>query len=467
MRLEIGRRLEIHDPPDVFLKAAMRELTIPNPDYAQRKKHGRDMRGVSETLSFLWQETGGNYTAPRAFVAQAARMAKRLGIDFQLIQKLREKPAVRFESEIKLRHTQQRAVNDMVPFQFGTLQAPTGAGKTVMALALIAFRGQPTLVIVHTKELLTQWIDRIESFLKIPAKEIGVLGGGKKRIGKQITVGTYQTVRQLDDVALVPHFGHLVVDEVHRCPSVTFTEVVERFDTKYQLGLSATPYRRDDLTPLIAWYVGEVKHRVPKEELLAAGQICPAKVHLRKTNWRASEEVNPSDKFAAAINDMASSWDRNELIVRDVKDLLKRNEDEKILLLSARVDHCEGLALSFQRLGLKVAILHGQMNKGRRKKEMGLLREANVFCATGSLIGEGFDLPSLTALVIATPVKWSGRLIQYVGRVLRPAPGKDEAIIIDYVDFDEPVFFYQAQARIKTYKREPGFKIVGLDSAPN
>lgn len=463
MRLEINRQLEIYDAPDHFLKMARRRLTIPNPEYAAREKHGRDLRGVPDTLSFLWQKSHNVWTAPRGFVAQAARMAKSMGIEFQLVQCLREKPIVEFSSKIRLRDLQQRAVNDMTPFQFGTLEAPTGSGKTVMALAMIALRAQPTLVIVHTKELLAQWVDRIHQFLGLAKKEVGIIGGGKKSIGTHVTVATYQSVRLMDESTVIPFFGHLVVDEVHRCPSTTFTEVVELFDTKYQLGLSATPYRRDGLTPLISWFVGEVKHRVPKEDLLIRGQLCAADVYARSTNWR-SEEVDPAEKYAAAITDMTRDDRRNDLILDDVEHLLEKNPKEKILLLSGRVEHAEALAYSLAKRGYVAATLHGQLSSSRHKEEMARLKWANVVSATGSLIGEGFDLPSLTALFVVTPFKWSGRLLQYVGRVLRPAPGKTRAIVYDYIDFDEPVFFNQGRARIKTYRKEPGFKVHGIST---
>ncbi len=76
---------------------------------------------------------------------------------------------------------------------FGTLSAPTGSGKTVMGLYLIAHRRQPTLIIVHTKDLALQWVERIQQFLKISNQDIGLIGGGKKQIGRLVTVALVQS----------------------------------------------------------------------------------------------------------------------------------------------------------------------------------------------------------------------------------------------------------------------------------
>ena len=98
---------------------------------------------------------------------------------------------------------------------FGTLQAPTGSGKTVIALATIAHRTQPALVLVHTRELLNQWVDRIQQFLGIPKKEIGIIGGGKRVIGQGVTVGIVNSIYPITS-KIKELFGFLIVDECHR-----------------------------------------------------------------------------------------------------------------------------------------------------------------------------------------------------------------------------------------------------------
>ncbi len=160
----------------------------------------------------------------------------------------------------------------MVNADWGALISATGSGKTTMGLYLVAQRKQPTLIIVHTKNLLTQWVDRIESFLNIPKKEIGIIGNGKKKIGDKITVATVQSLYKCAG-EVAPHIGHIIVDECHRAPSRTFTEAVTAFDSKYMLGLSATPYRRDKLSKLIFWHLGDTHHEIDKSHLIEKGHI--------------------------------------------------------------------------------------------------------------------------------------------------------------------------------------------------
>ena len=128
----------------------------------------------------------------------------------------------------------------MAARDFGVLAAPTGSGKTIMALALIARRQQPAMVVVHTRELMEQWISRIENFLGVAADQVGRIGGGKQIIGDKISVALVQSLYKVaHDVA--PHVGHLVVDECHRAPPRTFTEAVSAFDCRYLTGPECYP----------------------------------------------------------------------------------------------------------------------------------------------------------------------------------------------------------------------------------
>ena len=82
-----------------------------------------------------------------------------------------------------------------------------------------------------------------------------------------------------------------------------------------------------------------------------------------------------------------------------------------------------------------------------------------VVFATASLIGEGFDMPELDALVLATPLSFEGRMVQYAGRLHRLAEGKENVMIYDYVDSYCAVFIKMYRERIKAYKKM-GYQIV-------
>ncbi len=91
-----------------------------------------------------------------------------------------------------------------------------------------------------------------------------------------------------------PYIGYLIVDECHRTPARTFTEAVSAFDCKYITGLSATPWRRDKLSKLIFWYVGDVVHEVKKEDLIETGDVLRAEVITRETGFRPDSDPRPN-----------------------------------------------------------------------------------------------------------------------------------------------------------------------------
>lgn len=220
-------------------QAVKQYLTMPNPKYLDAVKQGRYTMGIDPELKFYEEDTEG-LICPRGCARKLYNLCSRMGESIQIVDNRRSLEPVDFSFAGSLRELQQQAVNDVLSREQGLLEAGTGAGKTVMGLWIIAERGQPALIIVHTKELLTQWIDRIENFLGIPRADIGIIGGGKFSIGNKITVATVQSLyKRVDEV--VPYVGHLVVDETHKAPARMFTEAVSAFDAKYSLGLTATP----------------------------------------------------------------------------------------------------------------------------------------------------------------------------------------------------------------------------------
>jgi len=300
---------------------------------------------------------------------------------------------------------------------------------------------------------MQQWLDRIEQFLGIPKDRIGVIGGGQKArfVGAKVTVATVQTLYKLAD-QVAPHIGFLVVDEAHRTPSRTFSEAVSAFDSRYMLGLSATPWRRDKLSRLIYWYLGDMAHQVDKEALEDSGDVLKAEVIWRETCF--STTLDPSEQYSKMLSELTQDRERNAMIASDVAGQAQ-NGGGACLVLSDRKNHCEAIQASLCRdFGVDAEILTGDVSAKDRQTIVGRLNtgQVKVVCATGQLIGEGFDAKALQTLFLVTPIKFSGRLIQYLGRVLRPAPAKDRATVFDYVD-PVGVLKASAKARRRVYER--------------
>jgi superfamily II DNA or RNA helicase len=428
--------------------AIQNRLTMPNPAFLEAEKMGRYTGGIPRALKFF-RNTPEGMLCPMGAAVQLYNICLQHGEQILLVNKRHELDPVEFEFQGTLRPYQEDVVGSVLKRDHGTLSAPTGSGKTCMGLLVIAQRKQPALIICHARQIVNQWVAAIEKFLHIPADEVGVIGGGKFSIGDRITVALVQSLyRRVDEV--VPHIGHIIVDECHRAPSRTFTEAVTAFPAKYRLGLTATPWRRDGLSRVIFWHVGDVTGHVEKSDLLENGSLVQAEAAFIATGFSSS--TDPAEYYSTALSELTQDLDRNLLIAETVH---KHNGTGISLVLSDRREHCEALAAVLRKSGIQAAVLTGQTPKKKRGQIIQDLQsgECHYLVATGSLIGEGFDLAGISTLALATPIKFSGRLIQYVGRALRPAPGKDKAIILDFVD-NHPVFGCSARSRRRTYKEQ-------------
>ena len=425
-------------------------LTMDNPKFKDLERMGRYTGDTPQQISF-YESTDQGLVAARGFATRAYQICRDHGEAITVIDDRRTLPPVSFQFNGHLKPFQVDAVKDMLRQDSGVLSSGTGSGKTVMGLYLIAELKQPTLIIVHTKELLNQWIDRIESFLGIPAGEVGIIGSGKFTLGARITVGMVQTLcKRVDEVK--DFFGNIIVDECHRCPSKTFTDVVTAFDARFLLGLSATPYRRDGLTRAIFFHLGDCRHQVDKTALLERGHLCPARVVWHETTF--DTVLDASTEYSKVLSELTQDPERNRQICNDVAG----DDCQGIrLVLSDRRDHCTELhRILKEDHGIKATVLTGGLTAKEREAVTDEITASTVkvLICTGQLIGEGYDLPALETLFLATPIKFSGRLIQYVGRVLRPSPGKDRVVIHDYADVNVGVLDHSARARATVYHNE-------------
>jgi superfamily II DNA or RNA helicase len=449
--ITIKNHLRLTDIPSRLQDLLVARLQFPNPKYLENRRMGRWNRGVPRQLRYYQRLRGGDLIIPRGYIRQLVDLCRRQKIPFSIEDQRRTLPPVDFSFNGTLRPYQQRAVKEMQRKEFGTLCSPTGSGKTVMALYLTALRRQPTLIVVHTKELAQQWVERITFFLGLDAEQLGTIGGGKKRIGEEITIALVQSLYKCAD-EVSREIGHLLVDECHRTPSRTFTEAVAEFDSRFMLGLSATPYRRDQLSRLIFWHLGELHHQVDKARLVESGSVLPAEVIFRETDFKPY--YDPVHEYSKMLSELTANDERNRLIAADVAAETERHRGV-CLVLSDRKKQCETLrALLTYRHKVAVELLTGDLNMQQRQEVVQRIRQghARVLIATGQLVGEGFDCRDLTTLFLATPVRFSGRLVQYLGRILRPAPGKTLARVYDYIDVHIQPLVAAANARKRVYK---------------
>ncbi|MBF0326335.1 MAG: DEAD/DEAH box helicase family protein [Alphaproteobacteria bacterium] len=350
---------------------------------------------------------------------------------------------------------QQAAADALLRHDTGVLAATTAFGKTVVAAHLIAARKTNTLVLVHRRQLLDQWIARLSTFLDLPPKSIGQIGGGKRKPTGIVDVAVIQSLARKGEVDdIVGEYGHLIIDECHHLSAVSFEAVARRCKAKYVLGLSATVTRKDGHHPIIFMQCGPVRFRVDAKRQ-AAQRPFEHRVILRQTGFTLPVGMN-GDRPAIqdVYNSLARDEPRNAMIFDDVLKALESGRSP--VILTERKEHALFLAERLSRFARNVIVLHGGMGvKARRAQAEQLAAiadtEERVLIATGRYIGEGFDDARLDTLFLTMPISWCGTLVQYAGRLHRLHPGKREVIIYDYVDEAVPVLARMSGKRIKGY----------------
>lgn len=427
MLVRITKDLTLIDTPKDLVDQIKDTLTLMNPEYINAIKYRGRAGRIAKHIKMFKGDRWKRLHCPRGFGLELHQMAKAFGEDVEYDDRRRELDPVDFEFKGELRPYQNEALQSFARPSQGILEAGTGAGKTVMALALIAQRKQPCLVLVHTKELLLQWVARVQQFMGI---EAGQVGNGKFKI-RPLTIATIQTARNRKK-ELMPEFGHVVVDECHRAPASTFQDVVTSFDAKYLTGLSATPYRADGLDRIINLTLGNLVHRVNPELLRDTGAILKPEVCRVETGFTFAG--NPSEEYSLMMTALAEDFERNKLIASNVvKEAAKDNGT--LLLVADRTAQLDELADILHARGVEVAVLTGKTPTSERAEIVADLNagKIKVLASTASLIGEGFDCPGLSTLFLCAPIKAKGRLVQIVGRILRPGEGKRPRIY-DFID---------------------------------
>jgi superfamily II DNA or RNA helicase len=353
----------------------------------------------------------------------------------------------------QLRPLQAEAAAEIGQYDEGVLCAPTAFGKTAVAAWLIAERKVNTLVLVHRQQLLEQWRERLAMFLRLPAKSIGHIGGGKMQRTGIVDVAMIQSLQRKGEVRdFVADYGQAIVDECHHVSAFTFEQILKQIRARFLAGLTATPIRKDGHHPIIYMQCGPIRFNITARAVAKCASF-EQRVTPRYTEFRPSSELTDltiQDMYAALAKDMA----RNEMIADDIVRAL--GQERCPLLLTGRIEHLKYFAGRLQNVANHVFVLKG--GQGRRQRQLIAQalasvppNESRVILATGSYIGEGFDDPRLDTLFLAMPVSWKGTLQQYVGRLNRLHQDKRFVQVYDYVDNLVPMLARMYQRRLKGY----------------
>jgi superfamily II DNA or RNA helicase len=399
---------------------------------------------------------------PRGCLEEAVELLRSLKIEVKIIDKRYSGIPIKCQFQGTLRPEQEAAVKALLEYETGVLAAATAFGKTVISAKVIAERAINTLVLVHRRQLLDQWIVQLREFLGLKPEAIGIIGSGKRKPSKFVDIALIQSLCRkgiVDDI--VGEYGQLIVDECHHIPAVSFEQVARKCKAKYVLGLSATVARKDGHHPIIFMQCGAVRFRIGAKQGTEAHPF-QHRVVLRPTKFTFVPSKDTKLSFHEIYDALMTDEARNDLIFEDILRSIA-DDNRSPILITERRRHLEMFAERFRPYVKNIVVFKGGMGQRQRQKireQMNSIKDDDerLLIATGKYLGEGFDDARLDTLFLTLPISWKGTLAQYAGRLHRSHYNKKEVRIYDYVDLKVPLLERMYKRRLKGY-RAIGYEI--------
>jgi len=333
----------------------------------------------------------------------------------------------------------------------GLISLKCGGGKTVLALYIISMLKKKTIVVVHKDFLMTQWRDRITQFL--PNARIGKIQQNTIDIGnKDIVLAMVQSLSQKEyDPNVFSSFGLAVFDECHHLGAEVFSKSMAKVASKYMLGLSATPDRKDGLRKVFEWYIGPMVYSSKTD---VNKDFIETRIYEYDNDDITYNKLelgyNKKPCMPRMINNISDCIHRNNFINDLVK--IEYEKGRKILILGDRREY-----LNRTEKWIKDNIdpnIVGQYVGGMKPSELRISQEKDIILGTYSMASEGMDIPKLNTIVLASP---KSDVVQSVGRILREKADvrKFHPLVIDFLDIHPnlSVFNKQCDKRISFYKK--------------
>jgi len=441
--------LNVKGLPQALLARLKRIASFSNPVFFKTQALRFSTNGIPRFICLAEVENG--YLAlPRGCFDEVCSLLNSNAIEVELDDK--RKHGIRLKRLIfkgELRQDQKKAVAALAKYDFGVLHAPTAFGKTVVAIGLIQRRKVNTLILVHSRQLLDQWKDRLTVFLD--GCEVGLIGGGKRKPTGQVDIATYQSLINRKDNSIDPilyDYGQVIIDECHHISAPNYERLLNEVHAKYVLGITATPNRQDGHQPIIFMQAGPIRHTVANESNKFIQQV-----RLLKLESGLPPELSDTDNrphIADVYRWLMNDDKRNKLIIADILSMVAQQRHP--IVLTERREHAQLLGELLFKEGIRFQLLRGAMSAKERDQATAELDDTQVIVATGKYIGEGFDLPKLDTLFLVLPISWKGSLVQYVGRIQRQFEGKDKVIVFDYLDSSLPMLERMYKKRLKGYE---------------
>jgi superfamily II DNA or RNA helicase len=339
------------------LNQIKRLAAFQNPEF-YKKQSMRLSTALTPRVIACAEEFAEHIALPRGCLATLSDLLRGYGIALAVDDQRISGDPVDLSFQGTLTPVQGDAARAMLPHDTGVFVAPPGSGKTVVGAYLVTQRARSTLVLVHRQPLLDQWVNQLPMFLGIDTKAIGRIGGGKRKPNGRLDVAMLQSlVHGVAVKDIVATYGHVLVDECHQVPAVSFERVLANVKARYVTGLTATPQRRDGHHPIIEMQLGPVRFAVDSKRE-RAGRPFMHRLIVRETPFRLAgdeRQLPIQDLYRALVGDEP----RNQLIANDVLNALE--EGRSPILLTERTDHLEYFELQLRPAARNIVVLRGGM----------------------------------------------------------------------------------------------------------
>lgn len=431
----------IHIPTERVPGSALTTLkhvaSIANPEFFRRQASRISTFGIPRYVA-CFEQDDVELRIPRGLEDQARQVLEDVGFSVRVSRSRKKRQELDVAFTGALRTEQKKSVTQLAKHRTGVLVAPPGAGKTVIACALIARRKVPTAIIVNRRELLEQWRMRLQEFLNVEDKQIGQLGAGRRKRKGQIDLIMLQSLssRTADPTVLEEH-GLIVIDECHSVAAPAAEAALRQVNAPNWVGLTATPYRADRMDGLITMQCGPIRRKIEPEGVANRSLV------VHETEFTTLETGTDGPSIQAIYSELAADEARNALIVEEVAAAV--NSGRRCLVLTNRLDHLNRLTeLTLEQTREQVISLHGRLSAPERRVIREQLADLTsrgdpfALVAMDKIAGEGLDLATLDTVFLAMPISFKGRVIQQLGRITR---GEDEveATAHDFADVNVPV----------------------------
>ena len=453
------------DVPSVVIAELKHVASVSNPEFYRRQAQRFSTFGTPRLVT-CFEHDDSELRLPRGLFDEATNTLRDAGFTVETVIDAKGVKPIDVTFDGELRAEQRAAVTELFCHETGVLVAPPGAGKTVMACALIAERAVPTVILVNRADLLQQWRTRLTEFLSLSDKQIGQLGGGRRKRKGVVDLIMMQSIAHRNgDPSILEEYGQVIVDECHAVAAPAVEAAIRTINVRNWVGLTATPYRADQMDGLITMQCGPIRH------VIDTGPPTPRRLAVHETEFTTDEPGTDGPSMQLIYNQLAESEPRNGLIVAEIARAAESGQ--RSLVLTNRIDHVQTLAtLLGDQTSAPVFALHGQLRPAERRALLDRLHELDaartpfVLVAIDKVAGEGIDLPSLNALFLAIPVSFKGRVIQQTGRITRGGAGAEGvAVVHDFHDAAVPWLDRMHHKRRRVMQKE-GF-VISHDTGPD